>query len=62
MTEEDGGGYVVAETITCVDCLGTAHLLGRPYPDEILRPGDIVSYRCSDCGDRWDLVVDESDT
>jgi hypothetical protein len=24
-------------------------------------PGDIVAYRCQDCLDRWDLVLDEDD-
>ena len=22
-------------------------------------PGDIVAYRCEDCLDRWDLVLDD---
>ena len=32
-------------------------------PDEVGRwyPGDIVSYRCQDCLDRWDLVLPELD-
>jgi hypothetical protein len=49
--------------ITCVDCGGVAHLLSRPRldPDDAQaaawEPGDIVSYRCADCLDRWDLVL-----
>ena len=23
------------------------------------QPGDIVTYRCEDCLDRWDLVLDD---
>ncbi len=41
--------------ITCVDCLGTAHLIS-PEPPEGFETGDIVAYRCADCLDRWDLV------
>jgi hypothetical protein len=51
--------------ITCIDCGGRAHLLTAPQVDpedagagEWL-PGDIVSYRCEDCLDRWDIVLDE---
>ncbi len=50
-------------TITCVDCLGTAHLLSSPPPDAFFEPGDYLVYRCEDCNDRWDLVfeVEEDD-
>jgi predicted nucleic acid-binding Zn ribbon protein len=49
--------------ITCVDCGGRAHLLTKPDIDPedatsaVWRDGDIVSYRCEDCNDRWDLVL-----
>lgn len=51
------------EEIICVDCGGRCHLLthmqtdehGQPIPFE---PGDIVAYRCSDCLDRWDIVLE----
>ena len=46
------------ERITCVDCLGTCHLITHA-PDEGFAPGDIVAYRCEDCLDRWDLVWEE---
>lgn len=39
--------------ITCIDCGGRAHLLTWH--------GEVVSYRCEDCLDRWDLVVDIDD-
>ena len=48
--------------IICIDCGGRAHLLTLPREDDEWFPGDIVAYRCSDCRDRWDLVLpDESD-
>ena len=53
--------------ITCVDCGGRAHLLNRRDPDpedpgaELWEPGDIVTYRCADCLDRWDLVLEADD-
>ena len=48
------------ETIVCVDCGGRCHLLSYA-PEEGFEPGDIVAYRCADCGDRWDieLAVDD---
>ncbi len=53
--------------ITCVDCGGRAHLLNRRDPDpedpgaELWEPGDIATYRCADCLDRWDLVLEADD-
>ena len=44
-------------TITCVDCGGRCHLLTYPREDGLWLAGDIVSYRCEDCRDRWDLVL-----
>ncbi len=55
-------GPFVPESIQCVDCGGTCHLLTPPYRDEDggvgFEEGDVVSYRCSDCLDRWDIVVE----
>jgi hypothetical protein len=48
-----------ARTIVCVDCGATAHLL--TYPDEDGDFGEVLTYRCSGCGDRWDIVADEDD-
>jgi hypothetical protein len=51
--------------ITCVDCGGRAHLLTRPRRDEDepaaepWQAGDIVAYRCEDCLDRWDIVLED---
>jgi len=52
------------ETIVCVDCGGTAHLITAPREDGEWFAGDVVTYRCSDCLDRWDLelTVDDDDS
>ena len=53
--------------ITCIDCGGRAHLLSAPHVDPEdgsaapWEPGDIVAYRCEDCLDRWDLVLEDDD-
>lgn len=43
--------------ITCIDCGGPARLVSFPREDGTWEPGDIVTYRCRDCRDRWDLVL-----
>jgi hypothetical protein len=49
------------EKITCVDCLGEAHLIsflpdeGEPDPE----PGTAFAYRCADCNERFDVVMDD---
>jgi hypothetical protein len=48
------------EQITCVDCGGTCHRLTAD-PELGWEIGDLVTYRCRDCNDRWELVVDDSD-
>jgi hypothetical protein len=53
---EDGEEYV-PQQITCIDCGGRCHLLTVVTPEQPLYPGDIATYRCEDCLDRWDLVV-----
>ncbi len=50
----------VPDTIVCVDCGGVCHrLTGRPELgwDE----GDVASFRCVDCLDRWDVVLEPDD-
>jgi hypothetical protein len=51
----------LAETIICVECGGTAHLLTGFPPDDPPMAGDIVPYRCADCMERFDMVVDDTD-
>ena len=55
-----GGVDGPAEVITCIDCGGRAHLLGEA-PELGWAAGDLAVYRCEDCRDRWDLVVDADD-
>lgn len=43
--------------IDCIDCGGRCHLLVTWAADDPPQPGDVVSYRCEDCNDRWDLIV-----
>jgi hypothetical protein len=51
----------VDQTITCIDCGEPCHLLSYPPEDGHWQPGDVVVYRCTGCGDRWDLVVSNED-
>jgi hypothetical protein len=48
------------ERITCIDCGGACSRLTHP-PELGWEVGDLVTYRCRDCNDRWELLVDESD-
>ena len=32
-----------------------------PGDDEVIEAGDVLTYRCPDCWQRWDVVVDEDD-
>jgi hypothetical protein len=50
----------IPREIVCVDCGGRCHLLSH-VPEEGFEPGDVVAYRCADCLDRWDIVLDEED-
>jgi len=49
------------DTITCMECSGTAHRVTHPPPDAGFEPGDIVAYACEDCGHRIDLVFVDDD-
>lgn len=51
----------VPDVITCVDCGGRAHLIMPFDPEDPPQPGDIATYRCQDCRDRWDVVIPEDD-
>jgi hypothetical protein len=47
--------------IICIDCGGRAFLLTPAREDDRWYAGDVVAYRCEDCLDRWDIVLDEQD-
>jgi hypothetical protein len=51
----------VAETIACMECGGLAHLAQPVGPDDQLEAGDVVTYLCGECAQRWDVVVDDAD-
>jgi hypothetical protein len=48
---------MVDAEIDCIDCGGRCHLLVTWAPDDPRVPGDVVTYRCSDCMDVWYIVV-----
>ena len=50
-----------AETFTCVDCGGVAHLISFLPEDHELEPGTPLAYRCSDCMERFDVIWEEDD-
>ncbi len=51
----------IAERIDCMECTGIAVLVQLPGPDDEILAGDILTYRCGDCGQRWDVVADADD-
>jgi hypothetical protein len=51
----------VSENISCMECGGRASLLQPLDPEDPPAPGDVLAYRCPDCAERWDVVVDEDD-
>jgi len=54
------GVFEPDQVITCIDCLGRAHLNGHP-PEEGWQPGMLTMYRCEDCLDGWYLEVPDHD-
>jgi DNA-directed RNA polymerase subunit RPC12/RpoP len=50
----------VPATIDCVECGGIAHLLGVE-PELGWAEGDLLVYRCADCRERFDLLVEPAD-
>ena len=46
-------------SIVCVECGGPAFLVGGP--SSALPRATLLIYRCRDCGDRFDLVVEPAD-
>lgn len=51
----------VPTEITCVECGGVASLIGFLPPDEDPEPGTAFPYRCGDCMERFDVVIEEDD-
>jgi hypothetical protein len=48
------------DRITCIDCGGECGRLTLA-PELGWQVGDLVTYRCRDCNDRWELLVEEAD-
>ena len=59
----EDGELLAPAVITCIDCGGRSHLISRFDDENPPQPGDLITYRCEDCLDRWDLVIpgDEED-
>lgn len=57
----DDGELLAPPQITCIDCGGWCHLVTRFDDENPPMPGDLITYRCSDCLDRWDLVIPGED-
>ena len=51
----------ISERIDCMECGETAVLVQLPTEEDVVEVGDILVYRCPDCLQRWDVVVDEED-
>lgn len=51
----------VATRIDCMECGGDAFLAQPLDPEDVLEAGDILTYLCRDCAQRWDVVVDDED-
>jgi len=49
------------DTITCVECGGAAGRLTHLPPEDALLPGDIVTYVCPECGQRFDIVLEDDE-
>ena len=49
----------IPEKVTCVDCGRLAYRL-TIEPEFGFSIGDWVAYRCSGCGDRWDLEIGDN--
>ncbi len=57
----EDGELLAPPNITCIDCGGWCHLITRFDDEQPPAPGDLITYRCEDCLDRWDLVIPGGD-
>ena len=46
--------------IDCIDCGGRCFLISYAPEDGRWHPGDLITYRCEDCMDRWDLLIPDA--
>jgi hypothetical protein len=51
----------IPNEITCIDCGGVASRIGFLPPDEEPEPGVIIAYRCADCLERFDVVMEDDE-
>ena len=49
------------DTITCVECGAAAGRLTHLPPEDVLLPGDIVTYVCPECSQRFDIVLENDE-
>jgi hypothetical protein len=47
------------QEIVCVECGGTATLISFLPENGEVEVGDVLAYRCGDCLDRWDVVMED---
>lgn len=49
------------QTITCIDCGGVASLISflPPENEPDPEPGTAFAYRCADCAERFDVVMED---
>ena len=50
------------ESIDCIDCGGTAHLISYLPSDEEVEPGSALAYRCGDCMERFDVIWESDES
>jgi hypothetical protein len=44
-----------------MECGGEAHLVQPLREDDDIEAGDVLTYVCGACAQRWDVVVDDED-
>jgi hypothetical protein len=51
----------IAQKIACMECGEAAYLVQPIGPEDEILPGDVVTYLCGACAQRWDVVVEDDD-